>query len=201
MKIFDPQYSVNLLQTLIWQYDNAPRLQSLLQKKQDWYHQNNTQFWMDWLDNVFNISTANDFGLTVWGLLLRVDRTYIVNNQPYSLDTEQYRLLLKGRLLYLSMNGSVPEINAYLHLLFENRGPVYVIDNQNMTIRYVLEFNPTESEKIVFLNTGILPRPAGVGYQINIIPRKNTFGFRGQNLQTFNNGTFWNRENIGEVNI
>lgn len=196
MKIFNPDYAVDLLQALIWQYDNAPRLQKLLQHKQDWYNENNTQFWSDWLKNVFNITTANDFGLTVWGKLLRVERTYTVDGQPYSLDTEQYRLLLKGRLLFLSMNGSVPEINNYLHLIFGERGRVYVIDNQDMTIRYVLEFQPTPSERVVLLNTSVLPRPAGVGYKINVIQPKQTFGFRGQNLETFNNGTFWNREDI-----
>ena len=108
MKIFNPDYAADLLQALLWQYDNAPRLQKLLQHKQNWYNANNTSFWTDWFANVFNINTANDFGLTVWGKLLRVERTYTVNGQPYSLDTEQYRLLLKGRLLYLGMNGSVP---------------------------------------------------------------------------------------------
>lgn len=196
MKIFNSDYAVDLLQALIWQYDNAPRLQRLLQQKQDWYDKNNTTFWADWLKNVFNINTANDFGLTVWGKLLHVERTYNVNGQPYSLDTEQYRLLLKGRLLYLSMNGSVPEINNYLHLIFGDRGRAYVIDNQDMTIRYVLEFQPTSSEQVVLLNTSVLPRPAGVSYKINVIQPKKTFGFRGQNLETFNNGTFWGREDI-----
>lgn len=198
MKIFNPDYSLNLLQALIWQYDNAPRLQRLLQQKQDWYNKNSTEFWSDWLKNVFNINTANDFGLTVWGKLLRVERTYNVDGQPYSLDSEQYRLLLKGRLLYLSMNGSVPEINNYLHLIFGDRGRSYIIDNQDMTIRYVLEFQPTPSEQVVLLNTNVLPRPAGVGYKINVIQPKKTLGFRGQNLETFNNGTFWDREDISE---
>lgn len=196
MKIFNPDYAADLLQALLWQYDNAPRLQKLLQHKQNWYNANNTSFWTDWFANVFNINTANDFGLTVWGKLLRGERTYTVNGQPYSLNTEQYRLLLKGRLLYLGMNGSVPEINNYLHLLFGERGPAYVIDNQDMTIRYVLEFIPTESEKVVFLNTNILPRPAGVGYSVNAIPRGDVFGFRGSGLQTFNHGVFWKKEDL-----
>lgn len=196
MKIFNPDYAVDLLQALLWQYDNAPRLQKLLSLKQEWYNQNHTQFWDDWFTNVYNINTANDFGLTVWGKLLRVDRTYIVDGEPYSLDTEQYRLLLKGRLLYLSMNGSVPEVNNYLHLLFGDRGPAYIIDNQDMTIRYVLEFIPTASERVVLLNTNVLPRPAGVGYTINAIPRKNVFGFRGSGLRPFNQGVFWDNSDL-----
>lgn len=190
MQIFEPDFSVDLLSNIIWQYDNAPRLQKLIKQKQEWYNQNNEQFWTDWLKNVFNINTANDFGLTVWGLLLRVERTYIVNGAPYSLDTEQYRLLLKGRLLYLSMNGSVPEINKYLHLLFADRGRVYVIDNQNMTQRFVFEFRPTESEEVVLLNTSVLPRPAGVGYQIDIALPRQTFGFNKTGFQPFDQGAF-----------
>ena len=63
-------FSVDLLRVLTWQYDNAPNLRALLQAKQDWYDANYTQFWNDWVTDVFDIRTANDFGLSVWAVIL-----------------------------------------------------------------------------------------------------------------------------------
>ena len=65
-------YSVNVLKSILWQYDGAPNLVSLLTQKQDWYNLNQTQFWTDWFNNVFNLQTANAFGLSVWSIILNV---------------------------------------------------------------------------------------------------------------------------------
>ena len=66
-----------------------------------------------------------------------------------------------------------------------------MIDNQDMTIRYVLDFFPTEAEQIVLSLKDFLPRPSGVGIvSILPIPPSQTFGFNGSGLQTFNNGVF-----------
>ena len=70
--IQDFDFDVNLLESLLWQYNDAERLQSILQQKQDWFKENHTDFWDDWYDNVFNLDTANDFGLTVWAKILEV---------------------------------------------------------------------------------------------------------------------------------
>ena len=70
IELFD--FSVNVLQALLWQYNTATSLQSLLQSKQTWYDQNQAQFWGDWYNNVFNLQTANDFGLSVWSIILNL---------------------------------------------------------------------------------------------------------------------------------
>ena len=72
-------YSVNLLKSILWQYEKAPNLLGLVTEKQNWYTTNQTEFWTDWYDNVFNLLTANSFGLAVWSLILNVP-LYI----PYS---------------------------------------------------------------------------------------------------------------------
>jgi hypothetical protein len=72
MKIQNFNYSVNLLQAIIWQYDEATNLLSLLNQKQTWYNTNQTQFWTDWYNNVFNLQTANNFGLSVWSYILNI---------------------------------------------------------------------------------------------------------------------------------
>jgi len=70
IQLFD--YSVDLLQALIWQYEDAEVIQSLFNSKQTWYTTNQQQFWTDWYNNVFNLVTANDFGLAVWSIILDV---------------------------------------------------------------------------------------------------------------------------------
>lgn len=71
-------YSVNLLQAILWQYNDATNLQSLINQKQAWYTENQTQFWTDWYNNVFNLMTANTFGLAIWSIILDVP-LYLIN--------------------------------------------------------------------------------------------------------------------------
>jgi hypothetical protein len=69
-RIQDFDFSVNLLQALLWQYNAAPNIEALIQAKQSWYDQSHQQFWDDWYTNVFNLQTCNDFGCTVWAIIL-----------------------------------------------------------------------------------------------------------------------------------
>lgn len=62
----------DILQALKWQHNKAPNIQSLLQQKADWYEKFHTQFWIDWEVSVFNLDTANNFGLMVWCIILGV---------------------------------------------------------------------------------------------------------------------------------
>ena len=65
-------YSVNILKSILWQYDKAPNILSNLTQKQEWYDLNQSDFWSSWYDDVFNLRTANIFGLAVWSILLNV---------------------------------------------------------------------------------------------------------------------------------
>lgn len=82
MKIQEFDYSVDLLQSLLWQYNDAPILISLLTQKENWYNTYQAQFWSDWYDNVFNLVTANLFGLTVWSIILDLPLFVEVNPDP-----------------------------------------------------------------------------------------------------------------------
>lgn len=77
-------YSVNLTQVLLWQYNEAKNIQSLLQAKQNWYTTNHTEFWQNWYTDVFNLQTANDFGLAVWAVILNLPLQ--INLQPDAPD-------------------------------------------------------------------------------------------------------------------
>ena len=70
MNIQTFDYSVNILQSILWQYNNATNIQSLLIQKQAWYDENQRNFWYNWEFNVFDLITANEFGLAVWSIIL-----------------------------------------------------------------------------------------------------------------------------------
>lgn len=197
-KIFEYNSKTDLEKHIIWQYGNSSALQTLLMQKQEWYNENQTEFWQNWTKDVLNISTANDFGLSVWGNLLQVPRTYKIDGVMTTLEKEQYRLLLRGRLLYLRMNGSVPQINQYLKLLFESDGTAFVRDNLDMTMTYILDFTPTTEQMVVLLNTNVLPRPAGVGYKIYVLPDEEIFGFEGSDWVGFDQAPFWSGADISK---
>jgi len=196
--IFEPKVNIDLESQIIWQYGNAEKLQSLINQKQAWYLNYQTEFWQDWAKDILNISTANDFGLSIWGILLQVPRTYEIEGKMTTLATEQYRLLLRGRLLYLRMNGSALDINEYLSLLFKNDGVAFVRDNLDMTITYIFEFNPTPEDFVVLLNTSVLPKPAGVGYKIYVLPNDDIFGFFNSDWVGFDQSPFWNGRDVSK---
>lgn len=82
MRIQEFDYSVNLLQSILWQYNEANNLLSLINSKQAWYTENQTQFWTDWYNNVFNLLTANEFGVSVWSYILNVPLYILERPEP-----------------------------------------------------------------------------------------------------------------------
>jgi hypothetical protein len=213
MRVQALDYSVNLLQALLWQYNDAARLQSLLEQKQEWYNTEYSEFWEDWGRDVFDLRTANDFGLSVWAVILNIPLTITSGTVPSAnlwgfgpfrknfnrgnfapsssgirLTTEQRRLVLRLRYFQLVTRGAIPEINAFLKYVFASFGIVYALDGLNMSMDYVFTFQPPSQLRFVLETYDILPRPAGVGVSYTVLVR-DTFGF-GPYHQNFNRGTF-----------
>lgn len=215
MNIQPFDYSVNLLRNLLWQYNDAVNLQALIQQKEDWYTENHEEFWTDWYTDVFNLQTANDFGLAVWAVILGIPLVITPDPDPdkiawgfgaphvnfnngnfsssgtgYGLTTEQKRLVLRLRYFQLITRGAVPEVNAFLAWVF-GEGAVYVTDGLNMHARYV--FSPgalPSAVELVLTSYDLLPRPAGVGVDFVVIGEADGWGF-GRYRQNFNNGNFY----------
>lgn len=218
MRIQELDYSVDLLRALLWQYNEAPNLEGLLTQKQAWYNTNQSAFWQDWERDVFNLETANDFGLAVWAIILNAPVFISVeagatrktfgfgvyhenfNRGNFSsggggsiagLTMEQSRLLLRLRYFNMTMRPSVSNINAFMNRLFADMGTVAVLDNHDMTCTYAFLFKLPSVLEYVFSNWetfDALPRPAGVSLNITTVPRE-TFGF-GEFHANFNNGNF-----------
>jgi hypothetical protein len=194
-KIQQFDFSVDLLQTLLWQYNDAEKLQSLLQYKQDWVNTNQTEFWNNWYTDVFDLRTANDFGLSVWSIILGlpVFATIYPNTNSrrsfafgglrgnygtsnflstttgnLSLTTQEKRIALRIRYFQLVTRGCVLEINRFFSYLFGD-GNAYALDGLNMTMMYIFRIPISPNLLYVFQTFDILPRPATVGLEIRLI--------------------------------
>lgn len=217
MRVYDFDFSVDTLSALLWQYNESENIQKLAQLKQVWYDTNQTDFWDSWIRDVFDLRTANDFGLAIWSIILKAPMVANIpptnkknwgfgqynknfNNGNFGqvgskskfLTTEQKRLILRLRYFQLISRCTVPEINRMLKSLFGDIGKVYVQDTNTMEyIVYVFSFVPTSDIQFVLDNFDVLPRPAAVGMRTVVFTRP-AFGF-GKYNKNFNNGTFADR--------
>lgn len=213
------EFNVNLMRTVLWQYENAPKLKSLVQAEQDWANENVTEFWKNWFRDVFNLKTANEFGLNVWSRILDVPLTINrprrvggvfgfgsnhknlgngnfgrARSQDIEVSTEQARKILLLRWFQLTSRPTVANINEALEIVF-GEGIAYVQDNLDMSYQLFMFTERPDYQTIDMLkNTDLLPRPSTVGSTILVQPRKG-FGF-GRNHLNFGNGNFSRRENI-----
>lgn len=192
-------YSVNLLQALLWEYTDAKNLQGILSARQNWYNQNQTDFWTNWYTDIFDLRTANDFGLTVWSIIL--GQPLFVNlvgtgrptwgfgefhvnftrgnfassaGRTVHLTTEESRVILRIRAYQIQSAGCVPEINRMLADVFSGfvdpgDVPAYVADNLDMTCTYNFLFPLSSELQFALRYFDILPRPAGVESSIVIV--------------------------------
>jgi len=204
-------FSVDLLRAILWQYNDAAGLQSLLASKARWYEENQRDFWTNWRRDVFDLTTANEFGCAVWGLILGLPLSigqpgsgnrpvwgFGPLNEPFEqanfgrtsdgvsrLTLEQKRLILRLRYFQIVSDGSVPFVNFTLQTVF---GQGYVVDNHDMTLTYVFQTElPVQVRQVLDL-FDLLPRPAGVGTNI-VYLTDPVWGF-GPNNQNFENAPF-----------
>lgn len=213
------EFNVNLMRTVLWQYENAPKLKSLVQSEQDWANDNVTEFWKNWFRDVFNLKTANEFGLNVWSRILDVPLTINrprrvggvfgfgsnhknfgngnfgrARSQDIEVSTEQARKILLLRWFQLTSRPTVANINEALEIVF-GAGIAYVQDSLDMSNQLFMFTERPDYQTIDILkNTDLLPRPSAVGSAYSVQPRAG-FGF-GRNHLNFGNGNFSRREII-----
>lgn len=160
----------------------------------------------DWYNKVWNVNTAQGYGLDVWGRIVGVQRILPVTVAPltfgfddgvndyapfgqapfyngvpittnYSLSDDAFRALIFTKALSNISASSSPAINEGLRLLFSGRGRCYVNDQGMMQMRYTFEFPPEPYEISIIENANALPAPSGVGISVLVQPTPGTFGF------------------------
>lgn len=185
----------NVRQTLLSQYANAPRIQTLIA---GWNQMlDPASLIAQWYQLVWNLQTAQGYGLDVWGRIVGVPRVLSLSAQSYlgffeSSDLTQegfgqvpwysggdatnnyrladdgYRQLIYAKALANITDCSVLSLNAILRTLFAGQGDAWVEDNTNMSMTYAFGFVPTDVQVSIIENAGVLPRPAGVAVSYSI---------------------------------
>ena len=74
-------FALDVTTSILWQYNNATNLVSLIQKKQNWYGFFQSGFWGVWYDTVFNIQGVSIFGAAIWSILL--DVPFYITDEPF----------------------------------------------------------------------------------------------------------------------
>ena len=174
--------------TVLSQYANSPIITALVDLFAQWLDPK-TRF-DEFYSLIWNIDTAQGFGLDIWGRILGVNRVLQVPTGEYlgfesddqakpfgfgifyggsrltnnvALTDEAYRLLLLAKAALNITNASAPAINAILLNLF---GQGYVRDNLDMTITYVFSQTLTPVETAIVFQSGVLPKPCGVSFDV-----------------------------------
>ena len=209
------------------QYANSPALTSLLQLWAQSLDQ--TTNFQNFEQDIWNVDTAQGYGLDVWGRIVGINRTIKVADplpffgfeeagatgrgfnqamfyngavltQNYVLNDVDYRRVILAKARSNITTDSIPSINEILMNLFYARGNCWVQDNQwtvdtsyfafeesgggfgfnqapfydgggagaTMGMTYVFTF-PLSDIDVGIINSGVLPRPAGVPVAIEVI--------------------------------
>lgn len=204
-------------QTIASQYANSPTLVQMIDSMNQYFDPRADL--QNFYDYVWNVDTAQGFGLDTWGKIVNVSRDLTIldpnskvlgfdeaDGEPfnqgvfyngklstvtYTLDDDGYRQLILVKALSNISICSAPSINQQLRNLFPGRGKCYVNDNLDMSMRLTFEFALKPYELAIILQANAITRPAAVEVLITSFPTDN-FGFVEGNGEPFNQGTFYN---------
>jgi hypothetical protein len=180
--------------TIISQYGNSATISKLIHNMNKYIDPRKD---LDaFYDTVWNIETAEGFGLDIWGRVVDLPTGRNILTSPVTIlnDTQFRPLILVKALSNISITSSAV-FNQLLSNYFAGRGPVFVSDQLNMSMRYNFQFQPEPFEIQILAQPGIFLRPAGVQVSILVI-NGPVFGFRegGPTYTGFNQAPFVSTE-------
>lgn len=208
------------------QYAASPIIQKLIEDRRGYFETG----WQDQTYNiVWNVDTAQGFGLDIWGRIVAIGRQLQIPNteyfgfntttppeswnpfdqesfysgegstQAFTLADPAYRVLILAKALSNISATDSQSLNSVLQQLFPGRGRAWVNDLGSMAMRFVFEFTLEPWEMAVLANGNVIPRPAGVLAYIFQAPLE-TFGFsEAGDGLPFDDGTFLSEGAISNV--
>lgn len=202
--------------TYLSQYANSPILAEILSQCNETIdpREDINQFYR----MVFNIETAQGFGLDIWARIVGVNRAlsipnpnenyfgfsetdkYLPFNQApfygggegestFQMDDTTFRNAILTKAYSNILYATAPNINAFLKVAFKTTRAYYLITG-HMAATYVFENRLSEIDKNLIYHQNILPRPSGVGISIQELNLGDFFGFYGSGYQPFNQAPF-----------
>lgn len=174
--------------TVLSEYANSPVLTTLVDDFAQWLDPGSR--FDSFFSLIWDIDTAQGFGLDLWGRILGVNRVLQVpvgeylgfeqdaDAKPFgfgilyagtratnnvALTDTAYRTLLLAKAALNITDASIPAINQILLNLF---GDGFVRDNTNMTMTFVFSRSLTPVETAIVFQSGVLPKPCGVSFTV-----------------------------------
>ena len=219
LAIQDFDFSVDVLRVMLWQYNQADNLKEILQKKAKFYQEKQHDFWQKWLVDVFDLRTANDFGLSVWTTILGVPIPYYEEEQdkhptfgfepPVTIDnrknfsngnfstiTKSFFILTREqkrtllRMRFFQLTTKATVTD--INRVFTDFFPdntLTVTDNLDMTISYVFLHRPSDNLLLAMEQFDVVPRPSAVAINFHFLDIRS-FGFGSFRLN-FDRGNFY----------
>ena len=201
--------------TVISQYVTDPVVMALIGGFADAMDQsgNIAQFF----DLIWNIDSAEGYGLDMWGRILGLSRSLIILPSDYFGTAEggympfgdgplysgvfapdatdmtdvQYKRLLLVKAAVNIGDSSASTVNGLLHQIFGPERICYVEDLGNMIMVLTFEFDMEAWESAAISQTGIIPRPSGVDLFTMELDPSTRFGFAEGGYVGFADGTFY----------
>lgn len=220
MKVAELDNSIENMDVVLWQYDNAINFVNLVKVWNRLGGKIVTEFW-DYFDkSIASVDTASSFGLDVWGRLMGIPRPKVVlkdGQSPVEISDDLFRRLLKARFFISMRKPTVPNYEEFLHILFpaedeagkpRHRGKVHDNGTGDDVTKFVsMSFNgPTaanlyaegasHAEEVALVEQHhdiVYIYPAGIRYagDDGKNVRSDVIGFNGQSLRNFANGIEW----------
>lgn len=183
-----PTPGFDVAPTVISQYANSPAMLALLDGFAG--SLDPTADFDAFYNLVWNVDTAQGYGLDVWGRIVGVSRSlhltavgsYLgftgqTGAQPlnqgvffnenlsttnYALSDTAFRRLIFAKALANISDGSIPAINQILINLFPTQQNAYVTDGLDMTMTYTFHGALSPVDYAIVSQSGVLPKPTGV---------------------------------------
>ncbi len=177
--------------TVISQWANSPVLMQLLADMA--LNIDPSSDLENFYDYVWNVQTAQGFGLDIWGRIVGIGRYLNIaqkffgfeeagtvsadpfNQSPFfdgyfdngtiALSDAAFRTLIIAKGAANICSSSIIAINALLNYVWSGRGGAWCTDGENMTMTYTFNFTLSAVD-LSIINTGVLPKPCGVSYTI-----------------------------------
>ena len=181
-------------QTVISQYANSPSLLRLILDLATNLNQNAN--FQQFYDLVWNVETAEGWGLDVWGRIVGVSRVLTISTEAYfsfqqahnlspgdpfgggpffsgenatanfNLSDDAFRQLILAKAAANICDGSIHAINSILMALFSELGNCYCTDLGNMQMTYTFASPLNPVQFAIITESGVLPKPVGVAASI-----------------------------------
>jgi hypothetical protein len=181
-------------QTVISQYANSPIMLAIIQSFSEAVDQqaNIDRFY----DLIWNVETAQGYGLDVWGRIVGVSRVIHIPTpgdylgyseglpgyEPYKfgvwyngdasstnflLTDDVFRRVILAKAALNITDGSIQSTNLILMALFPGYGNVFVVDNEDMTMIVRFSTEPSVVDLAIANQANVLPKPTGVSLSVD----------------------------------